>query len=147
VLVPCAICPYLHGRHARYFLWALSRWAPGVQADIIAAQCGPSLRLGASRRPPPPTQAVRTVFNVAIGSDSPDVQRTARNALLQMLNTVIKRVTQAQLVRLRPRARPALQRALPRPTRRPGCTRRWARHCPHAVLRRSAWRRGPRRLT
>lgn len=47
-------------------------------------------------------QAVRTVFNVAIGSDSPDVQRTARNALLQMLNTVVKRVMQAPLVRAPP---------------------------------------------
>ena len=39
------------------------------------------------------------MFNIAIGSDSPDVQRTARNALLQMINTVIKRVMQAPLVR------------------------------------------------
>lgn len=39
-------------------------------------------------------QAVRTVFNVAINSDSELIQRTAVNALLQMLNTVLKRVTQ-----------------------------------------------------
>lgn len=46
-------------------------------------------------------QAVRTVFNVAIGSDSADIQRTARNALLQMLNTTNRRVTQYPLVRAR----------------------------------------------
>lgn len=28
-------------------------------------------------------QAVRTVFNIAIGSESPDIQNTARSALLQ----------------------------------------------------------------
>ena len=39
-------------------------------------------------------QAVRTVFNVAINSDSELIKRTAINALLQMLNTVLKRVTQ-----------------------------------------------------
>ena len=44
-------------------------------------------------------QAVRTVFNVAIGSDSADIQQTARSALLQMLNTVVKRVTTYHLVR------------------------------------------------
>lgn len=38
-------------------------------------------------------QAVRTVFNIAIGSDSADLQRTARSALLQMLNTIVKRVS------------------------------------------------------
>lgn len=43
-------------------------------------------------------QAVRTVFNVAIGSDSTEIQRTARSALLQMLNTVVKRVTTYNLV-------------------------------------------------
>lgn len=37
---------------------------------------------------------MRTVFNVAINSDSELIQRTAVNALLQMLNTVLKRVTQ-----------------------------------------------------
>ena len=40
---------------------------------------------------------VRTVFNVAIGSDTPDIQRTAKSALLQMMNTVVKRVTQQPL--------------------------------------------------
>ena len=44
-------------------------------------------------------QAVRTVFNMAISSDSPDIQRTARNALLQMLNTIVKNVTQFPVVR------------------------------------------------
>jgi hypothetical protein len=43
-------------------------------------------------------QAVRTVFNMAISSDSPDIQRTARNALLQMLNTIVKNVTQFPVV-------------------------------------------------
>ena len=43
-------------------------------------------------------RVVRTVFNMAISSDSPDIQRTARNALLQMLNTVVKHVTQYPLV-------------------------------------------------
>lgn len=38
-------------------------------------------------------QAVRTVFNIAIGADSADIQRTARSALLQMLNTIVKRIT------------------------------------------------------
>uniref|UniRef100_A0A061RZZ7 Brefeldin a-inhibited guanine nucleotide-exchange protein 2 n=1 Tax=Tetraselmis sp. GSL018 TaxID=582737 RepID=A0A061RZZ7_9CHLO len=38
-------------------------------------------------------QSIRTVFNLAIGSDNGDIQRTASNALLQMLNTVVKRVT------------------------------------------------------
>ncbi|DBA73285.1 hypothetical protein WJX77_003623 [Trebouxia sp. C0004] len=42
-------------------------------------------------------QAVRTVFNVAIGSESVEIQRTARSALLQMLNTVVKRVTSYSL--------------------------------------------------
>ena len=46
-------------------------------------------------------QAVRTVFNIAIGADSGDLQRTARSALLQMLNTVVKRIAQqATFVRL-----------------------------------------------
>ena len=44
-------------------------------------------------------QAVRTVFNVAIGSESAEIQRTARSALLQMLNTIVKRVTSYSLVR------------------------------------------------
>lgn len=43
-------------------------------------------------------QAVRTVFNIAIGADSADLQRTARSALLQMLNTIMKRVTMAAAV-------------------------------------------------
>lgn len=46
------------------------------------------------------TQAIRSVFNVAIGADSGDIQRTARNALLQMLNTVLKHVTLYPLVRM-----------------------------------------------
>jgi hypothetical protein len=43
-------------------------------------------------------QAIRTVFNVAVGADAGDMQRTARNALLQMLNTVLKHVTLYPLV-------------------------------------------------
>lgn len=39
-------------------------------------------------------QSVRTVFNLAIGSGSADMQSTAQSALLQMLNTVLKRVGQ-----------------------------------------------------
>ena len=38
------------------------------------------------------------MFNIAIGADSADLQRTARSALLQMLNTIVKRVTQAAVV-------------------------------------------------
>ena len=34
------------------------------------------------------------MFNIAIGADSGDLQRTARSALLQMLNTVVKRIAQ-----------------------------------------------------
>jgi hypothetical protein len=45
------------------------------------------------------TQAIRTVFNVAVGADAGDMQRTARNALLQILNTVLKHVTLYPLVR------------------------------------------------
>lgn len=45
-------------------------------------------------------QAVRCVFNIALGSSSADIQRTARSALLQMLNTVVKRVTSYSLVSL-----------------------------------------------
>ncbi|KFM27432.1 Brefeldin A-inhibited guanine nucleotide-exchange protein 2 [Auxenochlorella protothecoides] len=37
-------------------------------------------------------QAVRAVFNLAIGSSDPGIQATAKSALLQMLNTVLKRV-------------------------------------------------------
>ena len=44
-------------------------------------------------------QAVRCVFNIALGSSSADIQRTSRSALLQMLNTVVKRVTSYSLVR------------------------------------------------
>ncbi|KAF8064597.1 BIG3 [Scenedesmus sp. PABB004] len=41
--------------------------------------------------------AVRAVFNLALGgSDNPVNRRTAANALLQMLNTICKRVTQIQ---------------------------------------------------
>lgn len=47
----------------------------------------------------PCMQAIRTVFNVAVGADSADIQRAARNALLQMLNTVLKHVTLYPLVR------------------------------------------------
>jgi hypothetical protein len=44
-------------------------------------------------------QAVRTVFNLAIGAGGPDIQSTAQSALLQMLNTVLKRVGQQVGVR------------------------------------------------
>jgi hypothetical protein len=40
--------------------------------------------------------AVRTVFNLALSSDAVVNRRTASNALLQMLNTIAKRVTQIQ---------------------------------------------------
>ena len=43
-------------------------------------------------------QTVRTAFNVAIGADSDQIKRTARNALLQMLNTIVKRVSLFPLV-------------------------------------------------
>lgn len=43
-------------------------------------------------------QIVRTAFNVAIGAESEEIKRTAKNALLQMLNTIVKRVTQYPLV-------------------------------------------------
>jgi hypothetical protein len=39
---------------------------------------------------------VRAVFNLALGADNPVNKRTASNALLQMLNTICKRVTQIQ---------------------------------------------------
>ena len=41
---------------------------------------------------------MRTAFNVAIGADSDQIKRTARNALLQMLNTIVKRVSLFPLV-------------------------------------------------
>ncbi|KAJ9527457.1 hypothetical protein QJQ45_025726 [Haematococcus lacustris] len=41
--------------------------------------------------------AVRTVFNLALGSEDDNIRRTACNALLQMLNTVAKRVTAYQV--------------------------------------------------
>jgi hypothetical protein len=41
--------------------------------------------------------AVRTVFNMALGSTDDNIKRTACNALLQMLNTVAKRVTVYQV--------------------------------------------------
>ena len=37
---------------------------------------------------------------MAIGADSLDIQRTGRNALLQMLNTVVKHVIEMPLVRV-----------------------------------------------
>lgn len=37
--------------------------------------------------------AVRAVFNLALGGERADIKRTACNALLQMLNTIAKRVT------------------------------------------------------
>lgn len=43
-------------------------------------------------------QAVRAVFNLAIGSSDPGIQATAKSALLQMLNTVLKRVDHQVLV-------------------------------------------------
>ena len=42
--------------------------------------------------------AVRTVFNVAIGGVNADIQNTARSALLQMVNTILKRVAQQIIV-------------------------------------------------
>jgi hypothetical protein len=44
-------------------------------------------------------QAVRAVFNTALGAESADIQNTARSALLQMVNTVLKRVGQQIVVR------------------------------------------------
>lgn len=43
-------------------------------------------------------QAVRAVFNLAIGAEAADIKNTARSALLQMVNTVLKRVGQQILV-------------------------------------------------
>ena len=45
-------------------------------------------------------QTVRTAFHVALGAESEEIKRTARNALLQMLNTIVKRVTQYSLVQI-----------------------------------------------
>ena len=39
---------------------------------------------------------VRTVFNLAVSCDESNLKRTACNALLQMLNTVVKRVVVTQ---------------------------------------------------
>ncbi len=39
-------------------------------------------------------QAVRTVFNIAVGGAADDIKSTAKSALLQMLNTIVKRVAQ-----------------------------------------------------
>ena len=47
-------------------------------------------------------RSVRTSFNIAIGADGPDTQRTARSALLQMLNTTFKRVTLLPMVGVYP---------------------------------------------
>ena len=44
-------------------------------------------------------QAVRTVFNIAVGGGNQDIRTTARSALLQMLNTIVKRVSQQIMVR------------------------------------------------
>ncbi|GLI68912.1 hypothetical protein VaNZ11_013463 [Volvox africanus] len=41
--------------------------------------------------------AVRMVFNLALGAEDDIIKRTASNALLQMLNTITKRVTAYQL--------------------------------------------------
>ncbi|KAG2495708.1 hypothetical protein HYH03_006308 [Edaphochlamys debaryana] len=41
--------------------------------------------------------AVRMVFNLALGAEDDIIKRTASNALLQMLNTITKRVTAVQL--------------------------------------------------
>lgn len=79
----------------------------GKQAPVLIAKsgllsCFPPLHSHGGRRTVivheeylcSPSQAVRTVFNLAIGSTSPDMQSTAHSALLQMLNTVLKRVGQ-----------------------------------------------------
>lgn len=43
-------------------------------------------------------QAVRTVFNLAVGGANADAQNTARSALLQMVNTILKRVAHQVVV-------------------------------------------------
>lgn len=43
-------------------------------------------------------QAVRTVFNIAVGGAAEDIKSTAKSALLQMLNTIVKRVSQQIMV-------------------------------------------------
>lgn len=43
-------------------------------------------------------QAVRTVFNIAVGGASEEIKSTAKSALLQMLNTIVKRVAQQVIV-------------------------------------------------
>lgn len=76
-------------------------------------------------------QAVRAVFNLAIGAEAADIKNTARSALLQMVNTVLKRVGQQILVGAAGRCR----RACPAPGRAPsGC--RWLRY-------RGAWVQAP----
>lgn len=62
-------------------------------------------------------QAVRCVFNIALGSSSADIQRTSRSALLQMLNTVVKRVTSYSLVSVL-----VSSRTVPRLLQRPSST-------------------------
>ena len=57
-------------------------------------------------------QTIRTAFNVAIGASSEEIKRTAKNALLQMLNTVVKRVTQYPLVSFQPNFSTPLSLAL-----------------------------------
>lgn len=42
--------------------------------------------------------AVRTVFNIAMGGVNTDIQNTAKSALLQMMNTILKRVAQQIIV-------------------------------------------------
>lgn len=39
---------------------------------------------------------VKSVFHLAVSCDNMDLRRTACNALLQMLNTIVKRVTVMQ---------------------------------------------------
>ena len=43
-------------------------------------------------------QAVRTVFNIAVGASGEDIKNTARSALLQMLNTIVRRAAQQIIV-------------------------------------------------
>jgi len=42
--------------------------------------------------------SVRTVFNIAMGGVNADIQNTAKSALLQMVNTILKRVAQQVIV-------------------------------------------------